>query len=45
MAVTHVRGGLAWGTGPVSLVWAVVILGFVVYLAVSRKDVEERELS
>lgn len=45
MAVSHARGGLAWGTGPVSLVWAVVILGFVVYLAVSRKDVEERELS
>lgn len=43
MAVSHARGGLAWGTGPVSLGWAVVILGFVVYLAVSRKDVAERE--
>ena len=39
MAVSHARGGLAWGTGPVSLAWAVVILGFVVYLALSRKDV------
>jgi uncharacterized membrane-anchored protein len=39
MAVTRVRGGLGWGTGPVSLAWAVAILGFVGYLAVSRKDV------
>ena len=43
MAVSHARGGLGWGTGPVSLGWAVVILGFVVYLAVSRKDVAERD--
>ena len=43
MAVSHTRGGLAWGTGPVSLGWALVILGFVVYLAVSRKDVTEPE--
>jgi uncharacterized membrane-anchored protein len=39
MAVSRPRGGLDWGTGPVSLAWAAVILGFVVYLAVSRKDV------
>ena len=43
MAVTHARGGLGWGTGPVSLGWAVVILGFVVYLAASRKDVAQPE--
>jgi uncharacterized membrane-anchored protein len=39
MAVSHARGGLGWGTGPVSLAWAAAILGFVVYLAASRKDV------
>ena len=39
MAVSHARGGLGWGTGPVSLAWAALILGFVAYLAVSRKDV------
>ena len=38
MAVSHVRGGLAWGNGAVSVGWALVILGFVVYLAVSRAD-------
>ncbi|MFC1430284.1 hypothetical protein ACEZDB_06360 [Streptacidiphilus sp. N1-3] len=43
MAVSHVRGGLAWGTGPVSLAWAVAILGFVAYLALSRKDVAPAE--
>ena len=39
MAVPTARGGLDWHTGPVSLVWAVAILGFVGYLSVSRKDV------
>jgi uncharacterized membrane-anchored protein len=43
MAVTRVRGGLGWGTGPVSLAWAVVILGLVVFLALSRKDVAGAE--
>ncbi|MDH6575154.1 hypothetical protein [Kitasatospora sp. MAP5-34] len=37
--VPHSRGGLALGTGPVSLAVAVVILGLVGYLAVSRKDI------
>ncbi|WP_344467046.1 hypothetical protein [Kitasatospora kazusensis] len=37
--VPHARGGLALGTGPVSLGLAVVILVLVGYLAVSRKDV------
>jgi uncharacterized membrane-anchored protein len=37
MAVSHQRGGLNWGTGPVSLVLGIVILGFVVYLGVSRR--------
>lgn len=39
MGVSKARGGLALGTGPVSLVLAAVIAGFVCYLAVSRKDV------
>jgi uncharacterized membrane-anchored protein len=37
MAVSHVRGGLDWGTGLVSLGLSVVILGFVIYLGVSRR--------
>jgi uncharacterized membrane-anchored protein len=41
MGVSHTRGGLALGTGPVSLVLAVIIIGFVGYLTVSRKDVGE----
>ncbi|MFE9598127.1 hypothetical protein [Streptomyces hokutonensis] len=39
MAVGHGRGGLAMGLGPVTLSWTVAILGFVGYLAFSRKDV------
>jgi uncharacterized membrane-anchored protein len=39
MAVSHARGGLAWGLGPVTLYWTVAILGFVGYLAATRKDV------
>jgi uncharacterized membrane-anchored protein len=39
MGVSRPRGGLALGTGPVSLVLAVIIIGFVGYLTVSRKDV------
>jgi hypothetical protein len=38
MGVSHARGGLALGTGPVSLVLAVIIFGFVGYLTVTRKD-------
>ncbi len=38
--VSRARGGLALGTGPVSLGLAAVIVVFVGYLAVSRKDVE-----
>src|ERR1700748_1423458 len=39
MAVPHSRGGLGFGYGPVSLVLAVLIVGFVAYLASSRIDV------
>lgn len=42
MGVSHARGGLALGTGPVSLVLAVVIFGFVAYLTVSGKDTARR---
>jgi uncharacterized membrane-anchored protein len=37
MAVPRARGGLDWGTGPVSLGLSAVILGFVIYLGVSRR--------
>ncbi|MCW2884105.1 MAG: putative rane-anchored protein [Streptosporangiaceae bacterium] len=39
VGVSHKRSGLGLGTGRVSLVLAVVIIGFVGYLAVSRKDI------
>jgi uncharacterized membrane-anchored protein len=39
LAVTHKRGGLALGTGPVSLVLAAMIAAIVAYLAASRVDV------
>jgi uncharacterized membrane-anchored protein len=39
LAVPHSRGGLGFGYGPVSLVLAVLIAGFVAYLASSRIDV------
>lgn len=39
MGVSHARGGLAFGTGPVSLVLFAVIVVLVGHLAVSRRDV------
>jgi type IV secretory pathway VirB2 component (pilin) len=38
MGVTSARGGLALGTGPVSLALAVIIIVLVGYLSVTRKD-------
>src|SRR4051794_5721334 len=38
LAVSHARGGLALGTGPVSLVIAAVIAGFVYYLTKTGRD-------
>jgi uncharacterized membrane-anchored protein len=38
LAVSHERGGLALGTGPVSLVLAAAIAGFVVYLTATGRD-------
>ncbi|MBK6014846.1 hypothetical protein [Streptomyces sp. MBT53] len=45
MALSHSRGGLAMGLGPVTLSWTVAILGFVGYLAFSRKDVGQGAVS
>ncbi|MEU3245413.1 MULTISPECIES: COG4705 family protein [unclassified Streptomyces] len=45
MAVGRDRGGLALGLGPVTLSWTVTILGFVGYLAVSRKDIQHDGLA
>jgi uncharacterized membrane-anchored protein len=39
MGVSHARGGLAFGTGPVSMALAVVIVALVGYLSVTRKDI------
>jgi uncharacterized membrane-anchored protein len=33
------HGGLGWGDGPVVLAWTAAIVGFVTYLAVSKRDV------
>jgi len=41
MAVSHARGGLDWGSGPVSIGWSVAIIVFVAILAVTRRDVEK----
>jgi uncharacterized membrane-anchored protein len=41
MAVPHNRRGLGWGDGPVSFVLALAIVGFVGYLAVSRRDISD----
>lgn len=43
MGVSHERGGLGWGTGPVSLAAFVLILGLVGYLAATRADVEPED--
>jgi uncharacterized membrane-anchored protein len=39
MGVSHARGGLGLGTGPVSLVLTIIILGLVGYLTFTRKDI------
>lgn len=40
MGKSHALGGLGWGDGPVSLAWAILIVGFIGYLAITQKDVE-----
>ena len=42
MGVSLARGGLAWGTGPVSLALAILIVGCVGYLSLTHVDVEKR---
>jgi uncharacterized membrane-anchored protein len=42
MAVSKARGGLGWGTGPVTLLWTVLIVVAVAYLAVTHSDVAPR---
>ena len=37
MAVSHARGGLDWGTGPVSMGWALAIAAFVAVLAIRQR--------
>ncbi|MER6733125.1 COG4705 family protein [Streptomyces puniciscabiei] len=39
MAVSK-ADGLGWGLGPVTLAWTVAIVGFVAFLAMSRRDTE-----
>jgi uncharacterized membrane-anchored protein len=39
MGVSHARGGLGIGTGPVTIGWLVAIVALVGYLVVSRTDV------
>ncbi|MFD5635626.1 hypothetical protein ACFVU0_09685 [Streptomyces sp. NPDC058122] len=41
MALGHARGGLGLGLGPVTASWTVAIVGFVAYLALSRRDVQD----
>ncbi len=41
LAVSHERGGLDLGTGPVSLALATMIVGLVAYLTVSGRDTPE----
>jgi uncharacterized membrane-anchored protein len=40
IGVPHSRSGLGFGTGPVSLILLVIIICFVGYLTVSRKDIK-----
>ena len=43
MGVSAKRGGLAWGTGPVSLVLLAIIVALVAVLAVTKMDVARSE--
>jgi uncharacterized membrane-anchored protein len=43
LGVSQDRGGMDWGTGPVSLGMAILIFGFVGYVALTKKDVEEKD--
>lgn len=41
MSKPKVTGGLGWGDGRVSLVLSVVIIMFVIYLSISRRDIKD----
>jgi uncharacterized membrane-anchored protein len=41
MGVSHVRGGLAWGTGPVSLTAGVIIAGLVAYISIKDRNLAD----
>jgi uncharacterized membrane-anchored protein len=41
MAVSRRQGGLGWGTGPVSLALTILIVGFVNYLTITRRDINK----
>jgi uncharacterized membrane-anchored protein len=43
LAVPPARGGLGLGTGPVTVLWSVAIVGFVAYLSITGRDVERGE--
>jgi len=45
MAVSKSRGGLGLGYGTVSLGLTVLIVGFVAYLSVTRKDVRDESVA
>jgi uncharacterized membrane-anchored protein len=44
MAVSHARGGLDIGLGPVTLLWTLAIVAFVGYLSLTRTDVARPEI-
>jgi len=44
MGVSHARGGLAWGAGPVSLALAFLIVLFVVYLTLTDEKVPNQRV-
>lgn len=41
ISVSHARGGLGMGTGPVSLVLTIVIAVLVGYLFITRQDIQQ----
>ena len=43
MGVSHSRGGLGFGTGPVSLFLTIIIFSLVCYMTVTKKDVKKGE--
>ena len=41
MGKSHAVGGLGWGDGHVSSILTILIVGFVGYLAVTRRDIKD----